>query len=97
MLTYADVCRFKEGLVRDKIWDIDELRKAVGVIEISRSGVLERAYFIIPSICSYLTEVSAYVSIRQHTSAFTSVRYERARTRLLHHSEHLLVPDRGKC
>jgi len=50
--------RFRKGMTRDKIWDIDSLRKTVGAIEISRSGVLEKAYFIVPSLCQYLTHVS---------------------------------------
>ena len=30
----------------------------VGVIEISRKGLLEKAYFIVPHVCQYLTESS---------------------------------------
>ena len=33
----------------------DSLRKTVGAIEISRDGVLEKAYFIVPPLCRYLT------------------------------------------
>lgn len=33
-------------------------RSQVGVIEISRKSVLEKAYFIIPSVCSFITEAS---------------------------------------
>jgi hypothetical protein len=50
--------RFQEGLKREKIWDIDSLRKTVGAIEISRSGIVEKAYFIIPRLCQYLTRTS---------------------------------------
>ena len=50
--------RFQEGLTREKIWDIDSLRRTVGAIEISRSGVVEKAYFIVPTLCQYLTEAS---------------------------------------
>ena len=50
--------RFRQGMTRDKIWDIDSLRKTVGAIEISRSGILEKAYFIVPSLCQYLTNAS---------------------------------------
>jgi hypothetical protein len=50
--------RFAQGMTRDKIWDIDSLLKTVGAIEISRGGVVEKAYFVIPSLCQYLTRAS---------------------------------------
>jgi hypothetical protein len=34
----------------------------VGAIEISRDGVLEKAYFIVPSLCTYLTKETKQVS-----------------------------------
>jgi hypothetical protein len=39
------------------------LRKTVGAIEISRDGVLEKAYFIIPSLCTYLTKETKQAQI----------------------------------
>jgi hypothetical protein len=36
----------------DHIWDLANLQKKVGVIEISRDGVLEKAYFIVPEVCT---------------------------------------------
>jgi len=37
---------------------VESLRETVGAIEISRAGVLEKAYFIIPSLCTFLTKQS---------------------------------------
>jgi hypothetical protein len=42
----------------DYIWDLANLQQKVGVIEISRKGLLEKAYFIVPSVCTYLTPQS---------------------------------------
>jgi hypothetical protein len=38
------------SLHSDHIWDLANLQKKVGVIEISRDGVLEKAYFIVPEV-----------------------------------------------
>eukprot|EP00960_Hanusia_phi_P010731 315333-Hanusia_phi.AAC.3 len=63
-ITYITLAEFDksntlhERCTEERIWDIENLRRKVGVIEISRKGVLEKAYFIIPEICKYLTEAS---------------------------------------
>lgn len=41
----------KAHCTEQHIWDYKNLREKVGVIEISRNGVLEKAYFVIPPVC----------------------------------------------
>jgi len=41
----------------------ESLRKTVDAIEISRDCVLEKAYFIIPSLCTYLTKETKQAQI----------------------------------
>jgi hypothetical protein len=63
-ITYITLINFDRSgkmalrLKPEYVWDLDNLKKKVGVIEISRKGVLEKAYFIIPSVCSFLTHAS---------------------------------------
>jgi hypothetical protein len=55
MLTYADrKCK------PEVIWDLANLRKKVGIIEISRKGLLEKAYFIVPRISRFLTHADVW-------------------------------------
>ena len=49
----------------DYIWDLANLQQKVGVIEISRKGLLEKAYFIVPSVCTYLTPQSKDLLVQQ--------------------------------
>ena len=50
--------RLSKRCTPEYIWDLANLRQKVGVIEISRKGLLEKAYFIVPRVCQYLTEAS---------------------------------------
>jgi len=56
--TFDTTGKFQAGMTRLKIWDLEALHNTVGVVEVSRAGVLEKAYFIVPSLCEYLTEAS---------------------------------------
>jgi hypothetical protein len=59
LVSYDPSGALRQKLTAEHIWDIVNLRRKVGVIEISRQGVgLEKAYFIIPEVCRYLTDQS---------------------------------------
>jgi hypothetical protein len=47
--------QFNAKLNSDWLWDFESLRDKIGVIEISRGGALEKACFIVPRVCRYLT------------------------------------------
>jgi hypothetical protein len=55
---YETSGRLQRLCQREFIWDLERLQEKVGVIEISRKGVLEKVYFVIPDVCQYLTELS---------------------------------------
>jgi leucyl aminopeptidase len=59
MLTYADTYADRK-CKPEVIWDLANLRKKVGIIEISRKGLLEKAYFIVPRISRFLTHADVW-------------------------------------
>ena len=56
--SYESSGRLQRLCQREHIWDLERLQEKVGVIEISRKGVLEKVYFVVPDVCQYLTELT---------------------------------------
>uniref|UniRef100_A0A7S0QJ39 Ion transport domain-containing protein n=1 Tax=Cryptomonas curvata TaxID=233186 RepID=A0A7S0QJ39_9CRYP len=55
LAAYDKSGQFNAKLNSDWLWDFESLRGKIGVIEISRGGALEKACFVVPRVCRYLT------------------------------------------